>query len=244
EAVEVFSEMWIGELDHLPDQHSRDLVLWIFIASVFQQQKFLDSATRTAILQCTDEFRTLNLPIPTRIVSSLDTERQELLRQAIMALDTLCERLCDDDAGCGLACRNALLGALVRQMRSKQLLWPRPSEPYPGLSFASLAADVRCFRSPVFYIPVEGDPYAHEPAMVEDPSFSDLAYGRAKKKGKGRKLYCAECTSVVNVSPGVSVALDGCRLQDLLDDELCRLEASVKVWAFASLEHSTSSTTN
>lgn len=153
-----------------------------------------------------------------------------------MALDTLFERLCDDGAGCSFACRNALLGALVRQMRSKQLLWPRPSKPFPGLSFASLAADVRFFQSPVFYIPVERDPYGHdEPAEGEEPNY--FAYGPTKKKGKGRKTYCAECGSVVNVSPGMSVALDGCRLQDLLEDELCRLEANVEVWTLASLEH-------
>lgn len=71
EAVEIFSDMWIGELDDLvPSRYTRDLVLWIFIASVFQRQKLLDSAIRTAILQSTDEFRTLNLPIPTRIVGS------------------------------------------------------------------------------------------------------------------------------------------------------------------------------
>ncbi|KAB5536112.1 hypothetical protein GE09DRAFT_341279 [Coniochaeta sp. 2T2.1] len=247
EAVEVFSEMWIGEF-YLPTQYTRDLVLWICIASVFQRQDLLDSAIQTAILQCTEEFRTLDLPIPSTVVDAIDTERQKLLHRAIMVLDTLFERLCDDGAGCSFACRNALLGALVRQMRSKQLLWPRPSKPFPGLSFASLAADVRCFQSPVLYIPVERDPYApDEPAKVEEPSFPDFEFGRFKKKGKGRKIYCAECSSAGIVSPGVSVAVDGCRLRDLLEDELCRLEASVKVWALARLEHmpiSTPSTTN
>lgn len=69
EEVEVFSELWLGELKHsTPDDLSRDLVLWILISIVFRQLDLFQRTTRTAIMCGTGPFESLELPIPKSVI--------------------------------------------------------------------------------------------------------------------------------------------------------------------------------
>jgi hypothetical protein len=67
EALDVFTEVWIQKLvmSPIPTVYDRDLVLWIWIAWVFDIEEQFKEATFTAIMQSTESLRTLDLPIPT-----------------------------------------------------------------------------------------------------------------------------------------------------------------------------------
>lgn len=69
EEIEVFSDLWIGELKHsIPDELARELVLWICVSTVFRQSGLFSRTTRTAILWSTGPFESLGLPIPKPII--------------------------------------------------------------------------------------------------------------------------------------------------------------------------------
>lgn len=69
EEVELFAEMWLEGLKHsIPEEMTRDLVLWILISATFQQDELLRQTTRTAILCSTAPFESLGLPIPIWII--------------------------------------------------------------------------------------------------------------------------------------------------------------------------------
>lgn len=71
EAVEVFSKMWIRKLKgNLPTTYCRNLILWMFISSVFCEgtKDILASMTHIAVLNSRGEIDTLGLPIRHDIV--------------------------------------------------------------------------------------------------------------------------------------------------------------------------------
>ncbi|KAI4616776.1 hypothetical protein J4E83_006356 [Alternaria metachromatica] len=71
ETLETFTEMWIQELTKTPipihQMHGRDLVLWIWVAWVFDMEQQFRNTTATSIRQITESFPTLDLPIPARV---------------------------------------------------------------------------------------------------------------------------------------------------------------------------------
>lgn len=70
EAIELFSDMWIEDLINkvpIPSGYCRKLVLWIWIAWVFERAQEFKNATLVAIKQCSEPIRTLGLSIPDRV---------------------------------------------------------------------------------------------------------------------------------------------------------------------------------
>jgi hypothetical protein len=61
--LSLFAEIWIKELKGVPTPviYDRDLVLWIWVAWVFDVQERFARATAVAMCQITDPLRTLNL---------------------------------------------------------------------------------------------------------------------------------------------------------------------------------------
>jgi hypothetical protein len=66
ESLDVFTEIWVQELIKvsIPTVYCRDLVLWIWVAWLFDKDQQFKEATTTAIKQSTESLRTLGLPIP------------------------------------------------------------------------------------------------------------------------------------------------------------------------------------
>ncbi|KAI4950459.1 hypothetical protein J4E91_004342 [Alternaria rosae] len=66
EALDLFTEVWIRELTNrpIPQTHCRDLVLWVWVAWVFDVEQQFTNVTATSMRQITESFRTLDLPIP------------------------------------------------------------------------------------------------------------------------------------------------------------------------------------
>jgi hypothetical protein len=66
EALDMFTVLWIEKLSKatLPSVYCKELVLWIWIAWVFDIEKQFKEATFRAIMQSTESLRTMDLPIP------------------------------------------------------------------------------------------------------------------------------------------------------------------------------------
>lgn len=64
EAVTLWSDIWTAQLrTDLPKRCDRDLVLWILIASVFQEGQLFKEATGIAVNYCESDLPTMHLPI-------------------------------------------------------------------------------------------------------------------------------------------------------------------------------------
>jgi len=72
EALDVFTEVWVQSLPKtsIPTTYCRDLVLWVWVAWVFDIEQPFTLATDTVIRESTESLQTLDLPIPT-IVSGM-----------------------------------------------------------------------------------------------------------------------------------------------------------------------------
>lgn len=66
EALDLFTSMWIDDLKKtdLPSMYCRDLILWIWIAWIFNLEPQFQSATAVAITKATEAIQILELPIP------------------------------------------------------------------------------------------------------------------------------------------------------------------------------------
>ncbi|KAI1637055.1 hypothetical protein F4809DRAFT_606854 [Biscogniauxia mediterranea] len=156
EAVEIFVDMWLSKLEESAPprglSYSRDLVLWIFIASVFSHDEIFRSCTYTAVMETTGPISSLELPIRGKIIDTLESLRLEHL-DAIMDILADAEDRLKGIGGfyCCFGCDCALLGALIIQMRSKGLLDPRPSRPYNDLSISNMIQSIQNFEVPQYY---------------------------------------------------------------------------------------------
>lgn len=69
EAIEIYCPLWVGSLkDKLPDDYGRDMVLWLLISHVFQQDDIFRQMTQVAALKSDGPVRTMELPIPSIVV--------------------------------------------------------------------------------------------------------------------------------------------------------------------------------
>jgi hypothetical protein len=66
EALDPFTDVWVQKLAKvsIPAVYCRNLVLWVWVAWVFDIEPQFTEATATAIKKSTDPFRALDLPIP------------------------------------------------------------------------------------------------------------------------------------------------------------------------------------
>lgn len=176
ESLDVFTEMWIQELIKvsIPTVYCRDLVLWIWVAWLFDKDQQFKEATTVAIKQSTEALRTLDLPIPT-ILSGTFIPRSDEIRDRLHTADeidntryqaieffveTLHDRLeryrsadyvCPSDANDSFMCGSFLLGSLTKELSRLELMLPRPEVPFPGLSFNRTCELVGAMQSRWWY---------------------------------------------------------------------------------------------
>lgn len=192
EVVEIFSEIWINQLNtNLPATYSRDLILWLCISWVFRQPYQFKAATYTALKQSQGLIRTLGLPIPKIIVGKLvvilenvmalitcteriNQERLQSIDQIISALHKLLDDFYERRKLYSFECNSILLGALTSEMRARGLFSPRPAIPFLGFSLATTMASVRDIRSPRWHIK-RNSPFGPEVDAI-DCSLEPLIY--------------------------------------------------------------------
>ncbi|KAH8889906.1 hypothetical protein GQ53DRAFT_184308 [Thozetella sp. PMI_491] len=150
EALELFVDLWIQNLSrNLPTEYGRDLVLWLAVSWVFSKQALFTTITKVAIMESKSPLKTLDLPIPQRIVAYVDQQRQEALEEIISGLHGLLVQFYMRTE-CSFACSSILSGSLARQMHANRILHPKPIRPFAGESIAGMSAIVRVFHSPTW----------------------------------------------------------------------------------------------
>jgi hypothetical protein len=72
--VDIFAEVWIDKLKVLKPPttktYDRQLIIWIFVSSVFRQATIFQQVTRTAIMKSEGSIPTLGLPIREKITGT------------------------------------------------------------------------------------------------------------------------------------------------------------------------------
>ncbi|TDZ36858.1 hypothetical protein CTRI78_v011225 [Colletotrichum trifolii] len=149
EVVEVYANIWIDELEgELPTQHGRDMVLWLLVSHVFQQENVFSRMTQIAVTQSLKPVPTLGLPIPSIVVDLVDWQRQKAVDYIMNTLQGLLDDFRTESSGCSFECSSMLLGALTKEMGVHKLLNPPPKEPYIGYSIVDTEKMVNDFRCP------------------------------------------------------------------------------------------------
>ncbi|KAJ4416418.1 hypothetical protein N0V82_006760 [Gnomoniopsis sp. IMI 355080] len=139
DAVEAYAERWFEKLgEDLPSEYDRDMVLWIYASYVFRQSEVFKRATRTAVLESDGLIRTLGLQVRAGVIKEIDIQRQKLVRKALEVVHNIIDMLQEDKLPCSQGCDTFILGALIKTLRRASLAWPRPSEPFPGVSYAQI----------------------------------------------------------------------------------------------------------
>ncbi|ORY59945.1 uncharacterized protein BCR38DRAFT_328295, partial [Pseudomassariella vexata] len=152
EAVELVAEMWISRLEHdLPKEYCRELVLWLFVSWVFSRADLFKVITGTILMESKGALQTLRLPIPEKLVDTIDQKRQESVEQILAVLHDLLLYLRDDRSGCTFECSSILLGALTKEMNTKGILSLERGSLLTGTSFNATMKAVLNIRSPRWY---------------------------------------------------------------------------------------------
>ncbi|KAJ4391072.1 hypothetical protein N0V93_004686 [Gnomoniopsis smithogilvyi] len=143
DAVEVHAERWFEKLgDDLPSGYERDLVLWMYASYIFRQSQTFKKATRIAVLNSDGLIRTLGLQVRAGVIKEIDVQRQQLVRKALEVVHNTVDILQEDKLPCSQGCDTFILGALIKTLHRANLAWPRPSKPFPGVSFAHIVESV------------------------------------------------------------------------------------------------------
>ncbi|KAK1990843.1 hypothetical protein LX36DRAFT_620201 [Colletotrichum falcatum] len=174
EVVEVFASMWVDALkNQLPSECGRDLVLWLLISYVFQQDDAFAQITKTAVVKGQGPMPTTNLPIPSIVLDLIDWRRQDAVQFILNALNDLRESFLnhphDDVQSC------VSLGALDKAMYREKLLGLR--EPYIDHSVIDMETIARGFSTPSW------DAYEYERIS----SLSELVASRLNPKFEEKK---------------------------------------------------------
>lgn len=171
ESLDIFTEMWIQELMKvsIPKVYCRDLVLWIWVAWLFDKDQQFKQATTVAIKQSTEALRTLHLPIPAILsgtfiprsdeisdrlhtADEIDNTRYQAIEFFIEALHDRLEKyqstdyVCPYDASRSFLCGSFLLGGMMKELSRLGLYQPRPEVPFTSLSFNGLCDLVQDIR--------------------------------------------------------------------------------------------------
>ncbi|KAM5467099.1 hypothetical protein MauCBS54593_005719 [Microsporum audouinii] len=147
-----FSETWISSLEtSIPTKYSRDLILWMWVCWYFQLRSQFREATLIAMEHAISPIPSLELPIPAIVINTLDKRRTQAIESTISMLNQWQQDLTNNSRGCNFECRSMMLGALIKNMHSHDLLSPQPKAPFLGLSVQSLRNAVNSFRSPDWY---------------------------------------------------------------------------------------------
>ncbi|PYH75518.1 hypothetical protein BO82DRAFT_359969 [Aspergillus uvarum CBS 121591] len=154
EAVVFFADTWIDALDDfIPATYSRNSILWLWVAWYFNLPAKFKEASSSAMSSSNGWIDNIGLPIPDKIIRSMNDKRQEAIAGLILRLEETRDELQNGSKGCGFECSSIMYGALTREMHLNDLFWLRPVAPFPDLSYRSLVQKVLSFRSPVWYGP-------------------------------------------------------------------------------------------
>ncbi|KAF2187432.1 hypothetical protein K469DRAFT_534191, partial [Zopfia rhizophila CBS 207.26] len=129
-----YSTQWIEKLEgNIPETYSTELVQWLCISLVFSKASLFKAITRTALRQAAGPVETLGLPIRD-CVAGEKSHRSVTIEQLLSGLETLLDNLRLDQTECNFECNAMQYGTLIKELRYRGLLFPRPETPFLGYS--------------------------------------------------------------------------------------------------------------
>ncbi|UPX16917.1 uncharacterized protein EKO05_0007298 [Ascochyta rabiei] len=155
EAIELFTAMWINKVKEtaIPSSYCRDLILWVWVAWVFDMPEHCQRATAVVMKELKEAMPTLGLPFPNFVSSVVNLRRCQAIESVISDLHNLLDEYrsskykCKQNAAFSFQCSSLLLGALTKELDSWSLLSPRPEPPFLDLSFSSICTKIRGVKS-------------------------------------------------------------------------------------------------
>lgn len=159
--------MWISDATKisLPTAICRDVVLWIWVARVFELHDQFEEATAVVIRKGAKAIDTLELPTPDLVSSEcshpslrsllttfedeIDPQRCLAIEAVINELHTLVDKFRSVDYVCPLGsqhsffCGSVLLGALTKELDRWEMLSPRPEVPFQNMSLSGLRTQLK-----------------------------------------------------------------------------------------------------
>ncbi|RHZ49638.1 uncharacterized protein CDV56_102045 [Aspergillus thermomutatus] len=155
EAVEVFTDMWIGGLKRTaptpaPTPASlAEAEEWLFVARVFQQRETFARACGYLQRNLTSGFCS-ELPVSRRVCDAIDRSREDAIRAILDRLHDRVAGLRSDRVHCSYECDCVLLGALMKHMRRLGIL-AKPPPPFEGIGLERLAKEAPGVVVPRWY---------------------------------------------------------------------------------------------
>lgn len=140
------------------------------------------------------------------------------MRRSLELVNDTIDALQEDKASCALGCDTFLLGALIKTLSRRKLVWPRPARPFVGVSFVEIVEAVRGAQAQVARL-APG-------LLLDDPV-------RAQKTRKSRSHNAQPGHALTpESSPEAGAALDGreheCAGRTDLTERLGELGAAVE----------------
>ncbi|KAJ5935977.1 hypothetical protein N7454_005275 [Penicillium verhagenii] len=151
-ALNLINEIWIENLEEeITPRISRDLILWLWIAWFFELPSQFEKSTLIAMSKGSVLLDSLGLPIPTRVIDSINKRRNDAIRNLLAVLHKTRDAFLCGKRGCGYQCRSFMYGYLTLHMQSIRLLSPRPRPPFLNMNYSDLLTKARAFKSPLWY---------------------------------------------------------------------------------------------
>ncbi|KAJ5219711.1 hypothetical protein N7468_008915 [Penicillium chermesinum] len=148
----LMKDIWIGSLNEkLTTPYPRELILWVWVSWFFQLPAHFTESTLAAILRTIGPINGRGLPIPDRVIRSINKTREEAIKNVLQLLHKTREAFLNEDKGCGYECRSIMNGALAMQIRSSPHLSTMPKAPFRWLSYEILKENVLSFKSPRWF---------------------------------------------------------------------------------------------
>lgn len=157
DAVEAHAERWLEALHgeaSLETASARDLLLWAYVAYVFENAAVFEAATRLLAPQLAGPLPALaNLPLRPVIAHDLDVQRQAVVAQALDVVYGAVDALVtiEDDEDDTYNTDAFYLGSLLRALRRHGAYSAvPPPPPYAGVSVAALSTAAHEAQTAVF----------------------------------------------------------------------------------------------
>lgn len=169
EAVKFYSDTWTSNLQEpFPPDDNRDRLLWLLVSWVFPNKLTFKTLTKAMICESTGPIQSLGLPIPDNVISelppkelahtwwmkatnifveSIEQKRLHVLSETLASLKALQERLLVGEGFCSYECSAALLGCLMKGMKTRAIDLSIES-PFHGYSVAGMERSIHNLKEP------------------------------------------------------------------------------------------------
>ncbi|KAI0537124.1 hypothetical protein GGR58DRAFT_502467 [Xylaria digitata] len=163
EIMQLYTSSWIHHLkDEFPESYDDKLLAWICIAGTFHETEVFKRCTRQAILEDRNDYHILP---PPQVVDDIAQRRISGLNKIFEHLYEFVDNVIRSTL-CSLEGDAHNLGIFIKYMHTN-LLMPRPTSPYRGLSIAMVVKKIANLSNANFLV------LGRDPVYYGPPGFSD-----------------------------------------------------------------------